>query len=81
MVNNKPEEVKEMTKDMTRFAMHILLVHFLTYWIDPSYITTHKQALRTVIVTIVAILIYYVLLKDYIIENLENIYEKIQQDE
>lgn len=64
---------KMMSLDITRFSLQIMLMHVLTYLIDPQYITTHKQMVRTVIVAILSIFIYYIIFKDYISNGIEKL--------
>jgi F0F1-type ATP synthase membrane subunit b/b' len=44
--------------------------------IDPNYITSNYQMMRTIIVTVLAIFIYYVILKEFVTEKLNNVVKK-----
>jgi hypothetical protein len=70
---NNQIDIHNMFHDMNRFMFHIILIHILTYMVDPNYTTTNYQAMRTVFVTVLAIFVYYVLLKSFITKKLNDI--------
>lgn len=66
----------DMITDGSRFMFHILLVHLVTHIIDGEDELFGMKTLKSLFITAMAIMIYYVLFKKMIDSKLNNIKSK-----
>lgn len=66
----------DMITDGSRFMFHILLVHLVTHIIDGEDELFGMKTLKSLFVTAMAIMIYYVLFKKMVDSKLNNIKSK-----
>lgn len=69
-------EMTDIITDGSRFMFHILLVHLVTHILDGEDELFGTKTLKSLFVTAMAILIYYVLFKKIVDAKLNNIKSK-----
>jgi hypothetical protein len=70
----------DIITDSSRFMFHILLVHVVTHIIDGEDELFGMKTVKSLFVTAMAILIYYVLFKKMVDAKLNNIKSKNDKD-
>lgn len=69
-------DIIDIITDGSRFMFHILLVHFVTHILDGEDELFGKKTLKSLFVTAMALLMYYVLFKKMVDTKLNNIKSK-----
>lgn len=65
-------DISEIIPETTRFVLHILLVHIITYTIDGKDIFG-INIFKSLFVTAIAIMIYHILFKKVVVKKLNNL--------
>lgn len=70
------EELEELINDVGKAVMQILIVHFFSNIIDGEGELFSEKFLKRTIYIIIAILVYHLLIKKYILKRKRNSFKK-----